>query len=75
MPELGLSSTYDYSTAPSNRKKSIFLVIGVTSASAHSLSHPHAENRSPNDDEGAEIGHFLRIRPCVLDVRYVVTKV
>ena len=42
----------------------------VTSASAHSLSHPHAENRSPNDDEGAEIGHFLRIRPCVLDVRY-----
>ena len=29
MPELGLSSTYDYSTATSNRKKSIFLVIGV----------------------------------------------
>ena len=45
----------------------------VTSASAHSLSHPHAENRSPNDDEGVEIGHFLRIRPCVLDVRYAVT--
>ena len=47
----------------------------VTSASAHSLSHPHAENRSPNDDEGAEIGHFLRTRPCVLDVRYAATKV
>ena len=29
MPELGLSSKYDYSTATSNRKKSIFLVIGV----------------------------------------------
>ena len=29
MPELGLSSTYDYSTATLNRKKSIFLVIGV----------------------------------------------
>ena len=29
MPELGLSSTYDYSTATSNRKKSILLVIGV----------------------------------------------
>ena len=27
---------------------------------------PHAENRSPNDDEGAKIGHFLRTRPCVL---------
>ena len=33
MPELGLSSTYDYSTATSNRKKSIFLVIGVTGIS------------------------------------------
>ena len=32
MPELGLSSTYDYSTATSNRKKSIFLVIGVSSS-------------------------------------------
>ena len=30
MPELGLPSTYDYSTATSNRKKSILLVIGVT---------------------------------------------
>ena len=47
----------------------------VTYASAHSPSHPHAENRSPNDDEGAKIGHFLRTRPCVLDVRYAATKV
>ena len=47
----------------------------VTSASTLSLSHPHAENRSPNDDEGAEIDHFLRIRACVHDVRYAVTKV
>ena len=39
MPELGLSSTYDYSTATSNRKKSIFLVIGVTKI--HTLSSIH----------------------------------
>jgi hypothetical protein len=34
MTELGLSSTYDYSTATSNRKKSIFLVIGVSDEQA-----------------------------------------
>ena len=47
----------------------------ATYVSSYSPFHLHAENWSPNDDEGAEIGHFLRIRPCVLDVRYVVTKV
>ena len=40
MPELGLSSTYDYSTATSNRKKSIFLVIGV-SAVAWGVARHH----------------------------------
>ena len=39
MPELGLSSTYDYSTATSNRKKSIFLVIGVTTGVTGDENH------------------------------------
>ena len=46
----------------------------VIYSSAHPPSHTHAENRSPNDDEVAKIGHFLRTRPCVLDVRCAATK-
>ena len=43
----------------------------VTYASAHLPSHPHAENRSPNDDEGAKIGHFMCTRPCVTQVMHL----
>ena len=46
----------------------------ATYASAHSPSHPYAENRIPNDDAGAMITAISGAPALVLEVSYAATK-